>query len=514
MSNFVRIPPDSTGKRIRHKFLLDIVYSNATILLDSLNEGDVLTGNISGVSGKLSSIDQLENNIFLEETTGQFTNNEDLLYNGNIVCKVVSSIELHTPIHHIADYRNPDNVLKIDKEGSLYTRHKEGNQPFDAFGYSQMSTTNRIADHVFTYNSSDFRFFNETEGGGLITQHPEFSYNRLSVDSASASVAKKTSMISYPYVPGYGTFMSVSISCGDNGKDNVVRRWGLYDDEDGVFFELDGTQFSVNVRSSLGGTIQVNKVLMQDFDTLLDYDLDFSKFNLYWIDFQWQGVGRVRFGVFNPDGSREVLHTIKNANSGVKPYMKRGTLPFKISLFNKADTSSSSELLLTCLSVVRQGGETALITSGESHLFVTETPITVNSTTLTPIVTARPKLIFNGVTNRVVGIPLSFEVVSDVPVRMDIMVNCSLTGTSYSVPSNVYTAFDLDESATSMSGGSRMESVYFPQGTSLRKFDESLTNTLGLLPNKYQPTLTFSIKSVNPGATGSVSMIFRWKEAY
>jgi hypothetical protein len=39
--------------------------------------------------------------------------------------------------------------------------------------------------------------------------------------------------------------MSTSLSCGDSGKDGVVRRWGLFDEEDGVYFELDGLTFSV-----------------------------------------------------------------------------------------------------------------------------------------------------------------------------------------------------------------------------------------------------------------------------
>jgi hypothetical protein len=40
--------------------------------------------------------------------------------------------------------------------------------------------------------------------------------------------------------------MSTSLSCGDSGKDGVVRR-GLFDEEDGVYFELDGLTFCVNI---------------------------------------------------------------------------------------------------------------------------------------------------------------------------------------------------------------------------------------------------------------------------
>jgi hypothetical protein len=85
---------------------------------------------------------------------------------------------------------------------------------------------------------------------------------------------------------------------------------GLFDEEDGVYFELDGLTFSVNIRNSITGL--TNTVIQDDFDETLPYVLDFSKFNLYWMDYQWQGVvGRVRFGIYNPDGSRQLLHVIK-----------------------------------------------------------------------------------------------------------------------------------------------------------------------------------------------------------
>jgi hypothetical protein len=103
-------------------------------------------------------------------------------------------------------------------------------------------------------------------------------------------------------------------------------------------------------RNSITGL--TNTVIQDDFDETLPYVLDFSKFNLYWMDYQWQGVGRVRFGIYNPDGSRQLLHVIKNANSGLL-LMRRGTLPFRMEMYNKYNTSSASQLLITCISVTR-----------------------------------------------------------------------------------------------------------------------------------------------------------------
>jgi hypothetical protein len=514
MSKFIRVPPDSTGKKIRHIEVTDLYYTSPTAILTNLtlNYGDVITGSLSGVTGKFSSV-QIENNeLFLYDITGEFTNNEDLLFNGSIICRF-NNIQntLFTQAHIITDHENPDNILKIDNQGSMYVRYREGEQPFDAFGYSQVSQTHVISDQVFTYIGHDSDYFTATASGGTVEQSTVQSCNKLKVSNVSGSSAYRTSYIQYPYVPGNGTFMSLSLSCGDSGKDGVVRRWGLFDEEDGVYFELDGLTFSFNVRSSVSGSVVDNSAIFEAHT--IPYILEFSKFNLYWLDFQWQGVGRVRFGIFNPDGSRQILYVFENANQNSLPYMKRGSLPFRIELFNKYTTSSSSELLMACLAVSRQGANPKLVTSGEPYFYTSTDEISVGYSTHVPMLSARPNVYYNGIINRATLIPLSFEICSiGGPVRMDVIINGTMTGASFSYPTT--SSVLLDNTATSLTGGILIESLFFQEGVTLREFEESIKNTLSLFPNLYQPTLTYAFKSLTPGITASVSGIIRWKEIF
>jgi hypothetical protein len=512
MGDFIRIPPDSTGKMIRHREMTDIYYSNPTLLVGDLKYNDLLVGSISGVSGRYSSINLVSMEIFIFDVTGTFQVGEDILYLGNIIARFDSQKDLYIQVNHLVDQSNPDFVLKIDKQGSMYTRSREGEQPFDSYGYSQVSMAHKIADHVFTYSGNNDSFFIGTASGGYVEHNSSLSSNILNVSSISGSSVYKTSYISYPYVPGNGTFMSTSLSCGDSGKDGVVRRWGLFDEEDGVYFELDGLTFSVNIRNSITGL--TNTVIQDDFDETLPYVLDFSKFNLYWMDYQWQGVGRVRFGIYNPDGSRQLLHVIKNANSGPTPYMRRGTLPFRMEMYNKYNTSSASQLLITCISVTRQGASSeALLTAGQSHMYTSEV-IQVGSSGHTPFLSAMPKQYFNGVTNRTVTYPTSFEVTSiGAPVRMDAFFEADLIGASYSVTIPGSSLF-IDNTATGISNGIIADTFLFAEGTTYRENNEVLKNTLTLFPNLYQPTLSFAFKSLIPGVTASVIAVLRWKEAY
>jgi hypothetical protein len=394
----------------------------------------------------------------------------------------------------------------------LYARSREGEQQFDAYGYSQFSGAHRIADYVFTYTGHDDAFFTATASGGYTQQDTALSSNILNVSSVSGSSVSKTSYISYPYVPGNGTFMSTSLSCGDIGKDGVVRRWGLFDDEDGLYFQLDGTSFSVNIRNSITGL--TTTILQEDFNEILPYTLDFSKFNLYWMDYQWQGVGRVRFGLYNPDGSRQVLHTIENANNNSTPYMRRGTLPFKMEMYNKQNTSSASQMLITCLAISRQGSGDEVETNGREFLYTSDL-LQVGSSASVPFLSATPKQYFNGVTNRTVVYPTSFEVCSvGGPVRLDIFIDGDLIDSTYSLTFE-NSSLLLDNSATDIINGGIKETLLFPEGTLTRKGSSNpLKNTLTLFPNLYQPQFTFAFKSLIPGLTASVLAVIRWKEVY
>jgi hypothetical protein len=156
----------------------------------------------------------------------------------------------------------------------------------------------------------------------------------LNVSSISGSSVYKTSYISYPYVPGNGTFMSTLLVWWF-GKDGVVRRWGLFDEEDGVYFELDGLTFKI--RNSITGL--TNTVIQDDFDETLPYVLDFSKFNLYWMDYQWQGVVD-RFGIYNPDGSRQLLLCKKMRIVGLLLIWEKRTPPFRMEMYNIISSAS------------------------------------------------------------------------------------------------------------------------------------------------------------------------------
>jgi hypothetical protein len=132
---------------------------------------------------------------------------------------------------------------------------------------------------------------------------------------------------------------------------------GTYDTGyDGLFLSADDTTEYLNVYRA--GTATFTPVERANWDDPMDgngrsgINLDFTKAQILAIDFEWLGVGRVRFG-FVVDGIFVVVHEFKNANVNSKVYMKSPNQPVRWQI--KASGGSTSTLTYICASVNSEG---------------------------------------------------------------------------------------------------------------------------------------------------------------
>lgn len=142
----------------------------------------------------------------------------------------------------------------------------------------------------------------------------------------------------------------------------VSKRVGLFQDNDGLFLEVDGTGPNFVIRSSTSGSPVNNKIARANWNTdKLDgtgpsgQTIDLTKTQIFWLDYQWLGVGRVRFG-FVINGERIICHNFQHANVDNVVYMSTPNLPVRYEIENDG-TGAATSMTQICCSVASEGGE-------------------------------------------------------------------------------------------------------------------------------------------------------------
>lgn len=363
---------------------------------------------------------------------------------------------VHTQAMHLADIDNPENIQSVDNQGQGFVRFVDGTPKFDIFGRTAVTDSNLMGLYKF-YDDPHIGDFEKRVVGVADAVHDLlFSGLKLTTGTANADSIKYTSHKYYIYRPGNGMPCTFTMKFGDIGKTNLKRCAGLFDDDNGVFFELQDTIFSVIVRDELTGTEDKEIQANWNGDRLdgsvgvnnkSGVTLDLTKNNIWWIEFQYLGAGVVKFGTY-VNGSKVTCHTVSHYGTLDRPYMKNASLPFRVQQINTGITGSSSEMHVFCAVVENQGyGEFIRKPSTFSN------EKTITSTTLTPILSFRPTQTDNGHDNRERIVPLLVSCLSVTqPIELVLSASHPLTGATFAT---VISSIEVDTAATALSAGGK-----------------------------------------------------------
>ena len=146
------------------------------------------------------------------------------------------------------------------------------------------------------------------------------------------------------YQPNRGHRYSTALWC-PNPTNDGIREWGLFTDENGVFFRLkaDGELYAV-VKS---GGVEDEQLL----DTSGISGFDVSKGNVYDIQFQWRGVGNYKFFI-----NLELVYEFAYLGTRTALTMQNPALPVAYKCTN---TTQDVTMHIGCADVTSEGGETA-----------------------------------------------------------------------------------------------------------------------------------------------------------
>lgn len=245
-------------------------------------------------------------------------------------------------------------------------------------------------------------------------------------------------------------------------KTNVTKHAGFFDSENGMFFEQTGTTLSVVTRTNASG-VPVDTAVPQASWNVDPLDgtgpsgitLDETKINLWLIDYDYHGTGKVSFG-FRIGGNVVYVHSMDFANTIILPFIARCTLPIRAEITNTAITGSSTNLKVYSGSVMNFSGSFDTL-----HLDRTidlGTGGKVITTTLTPLISVRLKSAFNKMLIKVNKINLF--VASGAVIRWVLIFNPA------TLTAPVWTSIDADSigefdvSATGVTVGTQVISGY------------------------------------------------------
>jgi hypothetical protein len=391
----------------------------------------------------------------------------------------------------------------------------------DAFSRFRASQPVSVFDTQFQYNTQPLLWESVLTGGGTAANVANASSVLMTVLTNGDQVVRQSHRY-LRYQPGKSQFVIMTGILGAV-KANTRGRIGYFDAQNGLFFEQNGTTINVVQRTFTSGNA-VDTVVTQanwNLDKLngsgpSGVTLDTSKTQIFLIDLQWLGVGRVRFGV-DVGGQIIYVHQFLNANSIASVYMTTANLPLRYELTMTAPTTATT-MTQICQSVISEGG----FEDERGLLFTANNGITtIAVTTRRPILSIQAKTTFNSIANRGFIEPQTVECeIGSGTALVEVVYNGTLTGASFtSVDANSLT--NRDVSATAISGGTVLLSFYV-SGAGATARNATLT-TLGSLVGRLV-ALTLDIAGTTPDTltivvtsfTGSVDSTgaFQWKEIY
>ena len=383
-----------------------------------------------------------------------------------------------------------------------------------AFGRARVDNTDQRFDVEFIYDKQPLFFTERGSGAGSVTHNAGSRDVSLIVgDDVEGSYRDLCQNWHNPYTPGNGQLIDITGTLNGNnisgGTCEIFHKSGI-DSSETIYTQQQWT----------------NKVF---FD-----DVNWSYSQIFQIDFQSLKVGRIRFNIVR-NGRAIEAHQINNDNKRLNGYWQYPSLPIRFRIINTATetlteigyfddnngvgfrfrvpVNATQTCIAICGTVKSEGGKGLFEIPGiPFSVDLQQAPKTV-STALVPLITIRPRETFNSLPNKSIIIPEGFNIQTDNPIRIAVMLNVSLTGASFQNVSLTNSVCEYDIAATTFSSGLRVDSNYIASGNNSRLTDKGVTgrNVLSVKPDASVSSITLAaIRTANSDA--SVFASVKWRE--
>lgn len=376
-----------------------------------------------------------------------------------------------------------------------------------AFGALRVAPPYTLADIENQYDINTQIWGTDTVGSATVAHEALTSSIGLSTTAADGDFAILQSHDHYRYQAGKGLRFVQTLFMSALPGANQHARWGLFDDDDGLFWRLNNGTLSFVVRSSVSGSVVETA---HDLTTSINragmpYALDFTKGNIFEARFQWLGVGSVYLFINGIN-----VHTIRHANTIAGPYMRTAQLPLRYELENDG-AGAVNTLHAICATVEAEGGD-----APPEIGFATEA-ILVAGTTEVPQISLRPAATINSIDNHTLLYPTFFAPQCTFDGVFRVYLNIStLTGAAFAAYSaNSGAEIDVAATAFTLGTGILLGGAYVNAGATAYFVLDQIFNTGGRgLHRRFpsgQDTLTITVQKLS-AATATFRTTLGWRE--
>ncbi len=273
-------------------------------------------------------------------------------------------------LHQAMDYNAAGQPIIRVSTGSSGSGNTviNGNTGTDAFGRLRVSQPFTLFDSQNRYLNGN-QFAQKTAGSGSYTYDANSSSFTMAVTGANGDSVISQCRTVQVYQPGkslliMNTFVMGTLQAG------CRQRVGYFTADNGVYFEADGTDLYMVIRSSVTGSAVNTRIAQADWNQdPMDgsgpsgITIDPTLTQIFWTDIEWLGVGSVRVG-FVINGIFYICHVFNHANQtgNTTTYMTTATLNCRYEITNTAATAGAATMRQICSTVISEGGYNPITT--------------------------------------------------------------------------------------------------------------------------------------------------------
>jgi hypothetical protein len=388
--------------------------------------------------------------------------------------------------------------------------------------FGNQTDSNRLKVSAYqTVFFNTFQYGKETDvwderivGVGTATWNQYSSNVIMQVGSTGGSKVIRQTKNVMRYIPGRGSTLAFAIKL-EQPKVGIRRRFGLFDEYNGAYFEDNGGTYSYVIRTTTSG-ITTEIAVGRDNWNGDKFDgngpsgviADPTKQQMISIGYEWYGAGTVNFN-WLMNGETVRSHSVYNSNTGDRVWCSTPFLPIRLEIENITGIAGTHYLYQGSNSLLQEGEPEKLGALVSQSNGITGTTMNL-ADTFYPIISLRLK----STTLQAVMLLRSLQAVTNdnTNVYWKLLENATLTNPVWTNHANPDSFIQYDISATSYSNGRDLLSGFtISGGSSLTEIDRLADLQLG---RSGIGTIsdTYTLVCASPNANKKALAVLNWIE--